>query len=141
MITWTTYGTWLQGDGRGYVKDGKIFGANEKLEKINRSRQIGKAVRLNKKNREIITKAILEEAKKTGQTILASAVCSNHIHIVVDCVDETIAVIAARYKRAGSAALGAKGFVGKVWTRGYDKRYCFDSECLQKRVDYVKGHH
>ena len=24
MITWTTYGTWLQGDERGYVKDGNI---------------------------------------------------------------------------------------------------------------------
>jgi len=25
MITWTTYGSWLQGDKRGYVKDGKIL--------------------------------------------------------------------------------------------------------------------
>jgi len=25
MVTWTTYGSWLQGDKRGFVKDGKIF--------------------------------------------------------------------------------------------------------------------
>ena len=25
MLTWTTYGTWLQGDERGYGKDGETF--------------------------------------------------------------------------------------------------------------------
>ena len=42
MLTWTTYGTWLQGDERGYVKDGRILGGNEALEKANRQSQQGK---------------------------------------------------------------------------------------------------
>ena len=25
LITWTTYGTWLQGDERGYAKKGKVY--------------------------------------------------------------------------------------------------------------------
>jgi len=25
MVTWTTYGTWLQGEKKGYVKNGKIL--------------------------------------------------------------------------------------------------------------------
>jgi len=37
-------------------------------------------------------------------------------------------------------ALQAKGFVGRVWTRGYDKRYCFDEESLKDRMDYVGRH-
>jgi len=31
MITWTTYGTWLQGDERGYVKNGKVLRENKRL--------------------------------------------------------------------------------------------------------------
>jgi len=37
MITWTTYGSWLQGGKRGYVKNGKILPANDKL-KIRKSK-------------------------------------------------------------------------------------------------------
>jgi len=33
MLTWTTYGTWLQGDARGYVKNGKILSENKGLER------------------------------------------------------------------------------------------------------------
>ena len=35
MVTWTTYGTWLQGDERGYVKNGKILSENPALKKVN----------------------------------------------------------------------------------------------------------
>jgi len=31
MLTWTTYGTWLQGDERGYVKDGQVLRGDKKL--------------------------------------------------------------------------------------------------------------
>ena len=36
MATWTTYGTWLQGDKRGYVKKGITLGSNAQLEKSNK---------------------------------------------------------------------------------------------------------
>ena len=42
MLTWTTYGTWLQGDARGYVKNGKILSENKGLEKANRKKRHGK---------------------------------------------------------------------------------------------------
>jgi len=48
-----------------------------------------------------------------------------------------------RQKHAGAfdrVALQAKGFVGRVWARGYDKRYCFDEESLKDRMDYVGRH-
>ena len=34
MVTWTTYGSWLQGDKRGYVKDGQILGGNYNLKTV-----------------------------------------------------------------------------------------------------------
>jgi len=33
MATWTTYGSWLQGSKKGYVKNGTILPANADLEK------------------------------------------------------------------------------------------------------------
>jgi len=31
MVTWRTYGTWLQGTKKGYVKDGEVIKKNERL--------------------------------------------------------------------------------------------------------------
>ena len=54
MLTWTTFGTWLQGDERGYVKKGKILGENPKLKKANVESMLRNEVRLNKKQQEIV---------------------------------------------------------------------------------------
>ena len=51
MITWTTYGSWLQGDKRGYVKNGQIFGPNEKLKLVNQSLQKYPIVKLNSRQK------------------------------------------------------------------------------------------
>ena len=68
------------------------------------------------------------------------AISTTHVHVVVDVIDEPIETAVARYKRAVTKALRAEGITGKVWTRGYDKRYCFDEESLRARVEYVRGH-
>ena len=57
MITWTTYGTWLQGDNRGYVKNGKILPANPMLSDSNKHNLTKKPIKLSKTHRTIITKA------------------------------------------------------------------------------------
>jgi len=28
MVTWTTYGTWLEGEKKGYVKKGRVMAGN-----------------------------------------------------------------------------------------------------------------
>ena len=140
MVTWTTYGTWLQGDKRGYVKDGEVLEENKHLRESNIDGQQGETVRLVRDEREIVYKVILEEAKKSGQKIQAMAVCCRHVHVVAESTEEPIEVIVGRYKNAARAALGKSGFAGRVWTRGFDKRFCFDEEALAGRVKYVKRH-
>jgi len=112
MVTWTTYGTWLQGDKRGYARDGKIYPAD----------------------------AGPEEAKRIGQEILAIAVCSNHIHLVADKGNESIENAVSRYKNVSSSALKKTGFAKRVWTRCFDKRFCFSSEHLEQKIKYVHHH-
>ena len=140
MLTWTTYGTWLQGERKGWVKDGKVMGGNAKLRQANASVQKDKTFRLNKRQKQIVRHGIEEAAEAIGQRILAIAVCSNHVHVVVENIDETIGKVVGRYKKAGSQALKCAGSSGKVWTNGYDKRFCHSAREMQNRITYVKRH-
>ena len=140
MITWTTYGTWPQGREQGYVKDGEVRGSNPALMRSNIRNLKGSAVKLNREQRAIVGKAIIETSKRFGQKILAIAVCSNHVHMAAEYVDVPIGVIAGCYKNAGRVALKQCGIAGKVWTRGYDKRFCFSEKDLRARVEYVNKH-
>lgn len=138
MVTWTTYGSWLQGDERGYVKDGKILGGAAQLVKANKSRQVRGAVKLNKVQRETVKEAIEKAAQRVGQAVYAIAVCRNHVHMVVGYNKKPVEDMVRCYKNAGYFALRGSGFLGRVWTKGYDKRYCFDEESLGARIDYVR---
>jgi REP element-mobilizing transposase RayT len=140
MVTWTTYGTWLQGDGRGYVRKGKICGENAHLEQKNKEEQAGETIRLTDEQRGIVRKAILEKASKLGQKVHGIAVCSNHVHMVLGYSGYGVEKSVKSYKNAALVALRRDGFVGRVWTRGYDKRYCFDEKSLRARVAYVTKH-
>ena len=140
MVTWTTYGTWLQGSKGGYVKDGQVHSARPGLKKANIKRQKDRKFILTRENGEVVRKAILDEAKKLGQKIYAMTVATTHVHMVVDVIDEPIETAVARYKRAGTKSMRAKGITGKVWTKGYDKRFCFDVKSLKNRIDYVERH-
>ena len=138
LLTWTTYGTWLQGDERGYVKDGKIYSGNKALKEINKSSQKAEAILLSKAEQKTVHKAILQEASLQNQDVYALSVQSNHVHIVAGYVPESISKIVAYYKKAARLALKSAGRTGKVWTRGYDKRFCFDQTILKQKIKYVQ---
>jgi REP element-mobilizing transposase RayT len=140
MVTWTTYGTWLQGDERGYVREGKICGRNPRLEQRNKENQTGNTIKLTNKQKNIVRKSIMEEARRLGQIVHSIAVCTNHVHMVVSYISDGIEKSVKHYKNASLVALRKDGFVGRVWTRGYDKRYCFDEKSLKNRIEYIKKH-
>jgi REP element-mobilizing transposase RayT len=140
MLTWTTYGTWLQGDDRGYVSNRRILSANPALRTANAQRLKNPAIFLTREQRDVVHEAILDEAKILGQEILAAAVSSDHVHLVAKEVRYSMEEVVSHYKNAGRIALQLNGFVGKLWTKGFDKRFCFTEQDLQSRVVYVKKH-
>jgi len=140
MLTWTTYGTWLQGDKRGYVKNGRILHKNEKLMKTNKESQANDTVRLSPKQKNTVRAAIIKEAGVIGQRVLALAVCSNHVHLVAQYIPKPVADIVAYYKKAGRLAIKAYGIDGKVWTKGYNKKFWFDPAALERKIKYVQNH-
>ena len=140
LITWTTYGTWLQGDKRGYVKNGKVCPGNKALLRTNEQLKSQDSVKLSKIQRMLLRKTIMKEAELQNQTIYALAILPTHIHIVAGYVDQPISKIVAYYKKAGRIALKTTGHSGKAWTRGYDKRFCFDQATLGQKIKYVQDH-
>jgi len=140
MITWTTYGTWLQGDKRGYVKNGKILPTSRSLEDSNKHNLSKEPVKLTKTHRQIVQDAIFEKAKQLNQKIYALSVSSNHVHIVAEYIAMPIGLVVRHYKGSAQAALRKRGLSGRIWTKGFDKRYCFDQHTLQNRINYAKSH-
>ncbi len=137
MVTWTTYGTWLQGDKRKYVKDGRTLPANEPLANANKEALANEPVRFNRQHRKIVEDAIRQKAIQFGQEIYALAVRYNHLHLVVSYIPIPIDSVVQHYKAAGLIALRKVGIHGKVWTKGFNTRYCFDQQTLQQKIDYV----
>jgi REP element-mobilizing transposase RayT len=141
MVTWTTYGTWLQGDKRKYVKDGQIMPPNEELAGANTRALTKDAVQLSFNQRRIAEEAIRQKAVQFGQRIYVLSVCAKHVHLVAEYIPRPIGIVVQRYKSCAVRALRKDGMQGRIWTTGFDKRYCFDADSLQQKIDYVNDHH
>jgi REP element-mobilizing transposase RayT len=140
MLTWTTYGTWLQGDKRGYVKDGQILQADDKLKSVNEKQQKFETFKLNSNHKQIVKDAILAGAEMVNQKIIALAVCSNHVHLLVEASAESIEKVVHRYKSSGTFALRHKGIQRKIWSDGFDKRFCYTDEEIEQKIKYIQKH-
>lgn len=140
MLTWTTYGSWLQGDERGYVKEGRILDGDKKLVDLCEKFQKGRMVKLRDDEKDIVRQAILNEAERIDCTIEALSVCSNHVHLVTRYFPEAVGQTVSRFKNVTSFALRKHGRADRIWTRGFDKRFCFNNEDLNRRIQYVKNH-
>jgi len=140
MATWTTYGTWLQGSKKGYVKNGITIKANPELEKSNKELLKHDKIKIPKSLRIIVKNAILKEAEEIGQKVYAIAVCSNHVHIVIESIGKRCGYSVGRFKKAATKILRKYGFNDKVWTKGFDKRYCYNEQELEKKIKYVQRH-
>ena len=130
----------MQGDKKGFVKNGETLGENAAIKRDCEKKMKGQGVRLGLREKAVVKDAILEASKRFEQKILAIAVYSNHVHIVCEYVDVPVSVVVGYYKNAGRVALKKCGFDGKLWTRSYDKRFCFDEDLLRERIEYVEGH-
>ena len=139
MVTWTTYGSWLPGDERGYVRDGKILSGDARTLRQNVKRQKDVTVRLNRREREVVREVIVGEAARAEHGIEGLVVYSNHVHLLARPHRDSIEEITGRYKSLTTRALWENGRKGRIWTKGFDKRYCFNEEDLEPMVEDLKG--
>jgi REP element-mobilizing transposase RayT len=98
LLTWTTYGSWLPGDSRGFVSEVRDSEGNKVLHnepgtpcdadlpalaRFAASRMTEPGVLLNGAQAEAVALQLRETARHRGWRLLALAVMANHIHVLV----------------------------------------------------------
>src|SRR5262245_4304989 len=84
FLTWSTYGTWLPGDGRGWVEYRQGWKLPDQvLELESSARMTEDACRLNRDQREAVETQIAETCLIRRWHLHAVNCRSNHVHVVV----------------------------------------------------------
>ncbi|QDT76216.1 hypothetical protein [Lacipirellula limnantheis] len=145
LLTWTTYGTWLPGDARGFVspisresEHGKWTRENrpgvaydqDLPERLEQSRQLlkGAPVFLRLPQAELLLGQFGETAIHRGWGLLAAAVMRAHAHLVVGVTgDPEPDALLRDFKAYGSRALNrrfSRPESGTWWTEGGSRAVC-----------------
>jgi REP element-mobilizing transposase RayT len=139
-ITWTTYGTWLSGDDRGWVARGVagIQAPDPDRADDSRARMAGEPVRLTDEQRQIVDATIREHCAIRGWTLYAVNVRTNHVHVVVTA-DRRPEDVMNQFKMWCSRRLNAASKVRplKWWTYHGSTKWINDKEYLRNAIHYV----
>jgi REP element-mobilizing transposase RayT len=84
-IIWTTYGTWLPGDERGWMrkKDPAVQPPDREREQACREKIQEDVVLLDEAQLQIVTATVAAHCRHRSWELLALAVKTNHVHVVV----------------------------------------------------------
>jgi REP element-mobilizing transposase RayT len=134
LITWTTYGSWLPGDPRGFrtrhakeyvpppkrYSDGKSYEPEKYKQLYKRSRSHAtESVYLNERQKQAAAGAIVKVCSKFSSGAVI-AVSGDHVHVFVNLPEEvTTGHFCSRVKSVSSLKLSAYGLKGRVWACRY----------------------
>ena len=140
FITWTTYGTWLPGDARGWrQRRHGIQIPQPHLEEWSRKQMKGQTVSLRPHDRHTVEDACREHCQIRGWHILAVNARTNHIHIVLTAdakpqkVRDQLKANCTRRLRSQADPL----IVERTWTRGGDCEILDSDEDIEAAVEYT----
>ena len=144
FLTWTTYGTWLSGDDRGWV-DHKDAGAHVPYKPANvalsaaMTKAMGQeAVRFSERQRTTVEESIRESCRLNNWTVHALGVRSNHVHVVLSSGNAAPEKVMTHLKAYASRALNDIFGPRRWWTRHGSTRYVKTASSLFKAVEYVE---
>jgi hypothetical protein len=141
FFTWTTYGTWLPGDARGWV-DGAThemhFKADPHREQQARALMVEEAVTLTTAQRRLVEKVVGVHCRIRGWTLHALNARTTHVHVVASC-DRPPKRALAEFKAWATRHLKA-GWPGRQnwWTECGSKQPVWDEEGLEAVIVYVR---
>ncbi len=145
FITWTTYGSWLPGDARGWVKRGAgLQAADSQREQTARLKMTEDAVVLTPAQRQIVDEVIVQHCQIRRWTPHARNVRTNHVHAVVtaatapETVREQLKAWGSR-RLSEHAELSGHGSDGcrRWWTEKGDIEWIFEEWRLVDVIEYV----
>jgi len=141
FITWTVYGTFLQGDERGWRKRQQ----GEQLPQPNLARWRNQRLKhpvklLDQAQRAAVDNEVQRLANYRSWRLWAHSVRTNHVHIVVTAADHTGSKVRDQLKANSTRILRELWPCWQdrpVWTTGGDWKIINDAKDLEQVVFYV----
>ena len=145
FLTWTTYGSWLPGDQRGWVDrhDKSVMQkSNPQLETSARILMKESPVILSTYQCDVVRQSIYRTCSIRNWEIYALTVCYNHVHVLISCSDkngsQALNILKAHCTRA------LKGQTNQAkrkywWTRSGSVRYVYNKESLNAVIEYIEN--
>jgi len=148
FITWTTYGTWLPGDERGWVeKPGHFRDAEPDRRHMAQQMMTEPSLTLDVEQRRIVEDTIAEHCRIRGWHLQVVNARGQHVHVVVtaagcdpeDVRDQFKAWCTRRLKeRERKLRPDAKSVRQNWWTQRGSARSWNDEESLEAAIVYVR---
>lgn len=147
--TWTTYGTWLPGDSRGWYQRGRGLQDPDALRRLEASLLMSEAaLTLDPQQRRMVENTIAKHCAIRGWVLHAVNCRTNHVHVVVTAPGRDIEVPREQFKawctrclkeqtQSASPTRQIVTLREHWWTeRGWDE-YIDDEETLAIVIAYV----
>ncbi|HEX3999491.1 MAG TPA: type IIL restriction-modification enzyme MmeI [Pirellulales bacterium] len=148
FLTWTTYGSWLPGDERGWVKKpGQFRAPDVKLQEAAQQRMTETALTLDTAQRRIVEDTITDHCGIRGWHLHAVNARTQYVHVVVsapgrdpeDVMDQFKAWCTRRLKkRERSRQSTGENLRQNWWTQRGSKRWSNDADELEAASRYVR---
>ena len=138
FITWTSYGTWLQGDERGWWKKGEWQQSNELFHEMAESEMKETALMLSTSDRETVENTVAKHCDIRGWQLHTVNARSNHVHVVVTSPRYDPKTVRDQFKAWCTRDLkpshpGRERF----WTKGGSCRSINHQDDLESAILYV----
>jgi REP element-mobilizing transposase RayT len=146
FITWSTYGTWLPGDERGWVEYRRGWHLPDPVRKLEAAAKMTEnACRLGPEQRDAVHEQVAETCRFRGWTLHSVNCRSNHLHVVVtatespEMVRSQLKAWCTRKLKNLAEAKAPRGITRENWwaERG-SQRYINDEASLEAAIIYVR---
>ncbi|QDV90513.1 Bifunctional purine biosynthesis protein PurH [Phycisphaerae bacterium RAS2] len=154
LLTWTTYGTWLPGDARGYVSrtstdagpheifssPGQPYSADQpELSEAAKDRMAGEPVLLDAKHAATVRDAFIEASAAHNIRLVAFAIMPNHIHVLCQATQQGSELLQL-FKGVSSRRLGQAFPLAnspRWWTKSGSTRHLKQGDDPTAAINYV----
>ncbi len=142
FLSWTTKGSWLHGDPRGFVYEG-IPGIQEPDPETYYRALIALSddeIVLDPSQRDIVTQTIRDHCAIRGWVLHAISARTNHIHLVVTANNIKPEDVMEQFKSWCSRRLNERaGRKRKWWTPHGSTKWINDEEYFHNAINYVNN--
>ena len=145
FLTWTTYGSWLPGDERGWAaKPGRLMPADSKRVEAAKELMTESELTLSETQREIVEKTIADHCEIRRWHLHAVNCRTQHVHVVVSALNRDPEDVMDQFKawctrklKDNDRAKGVTDLRQNWWTQRGSKRQLFDEASVEAAILYV----